>query len=61
MVGGVIEALSDEQLLSNVSRLEPGWPRLEDVPFKECLLIVINEAWEHRGYAERDLAVVAAE
>lgn len=32
-----------------------------DVPFKECLLIVLDEEWEHRGYAERDLAKVAGE
>ena len=61
MVGGVIASLSAEQLASHVSRLEPGWPQLEDVPFKECLLIVLNEEWEHRGYAERDLAEVTAE
>ncbi len=60
MVGGVIESLTEEQLGSNVSRTEPGWPQLEDVPFKECLLIVVNEEWEHRGYAERDLAKMAA-
>ena len=58
MVGGVIESLTDEQLASQVSRPEPGWPQLEDFPFKECLLIVLNEEWEHRGYAERDLAEV---
>jgi hypothetical protein len=39
-----------------VSRTEPGWPQLEDFPLRECLLIVLNEEWEHRGYAERDLA-----
>jgi hypothetical protein len=60
MVGGVIASLSDELLASNVSRPEPGWPRLEDVPFKECLLIVLNEEWEHRCYAERDLSKVSA-
>jgi hypothetical protein len=61
MVGGVIASLSAEQLASKVSRPEPGWPQLEDVRFKECLLIVLDEEWEHRGYAERDLAEVAAE
>jgi hypothetical protein len=56
MVGGVIAALTDDQLASEVSCTEPGWPRLEAFPFKECLLIVLNEEWEHRDYAERDLA-----
>jgi hypothetical protein len=59
MVTGVIESLSDEQLASNVSRAEPGWPQIEDFPFKECLLIVLNEEWAHRRFAERDLAALA--
>ena len=58
MVGGVIESLTDEQLASHVSRTEPGWPQSDDFPFKECLLIVLNEEWEHRRYAERDLAAL---
>jgi hypothetical protein len=58
MVGGVIASLSAEQLASKVSRPEPGWPQLGDVPFEECLLIVLDEEWEHRGYAERDLSQV---
>ncbi len=58
MVGGVIESLSDEQLASQVSRTEPGWPQIEGFPFKECLQIVLNEEWEHRRYAERDLAAL---
>jgi hypothetical protein len=58
MVGGVIESLTDEQLASHVSRTEPGWPQTEQFPFKECLLIVLNEEWEHRRYAERDLAAL---
>ena len=35
--------------------IEPGWPRMEDFPVKECLRIVLNEEWQHRLYAERDL------
>jgi hypothetical protein len=60
MVSGVIESLTDEQLASQVSHTEPGWPRSEEFPFKECLLIVLNEEWEHRRYAERDLAALGA-
>jgi hypothetical protein len=41
-----------------VTQTEPGWPRLEDFPLKECLLIVLNEEWEHRQYAERDLTAL---
>jgi DinB superfamily/Pentapeptide repeats (8 copies) len=60
MVRGVIEALTDEQLASTVSRTEPGWPQLDEFPLKECLRIVLNEEWEHRCYAERDLAALRA-
>ncbi len=58
MVGRVIGSLTDEQLASTVSCTAPGWPQLEDFPFKECLLIVLNEEWEHRCFAERDLATL---
>ena len=51
----MIGSLTDEQLVSDVTRTEPGWPRLENFPLKECLRIVLNEEWEHRLYAERDL------
>ena len=27
---------------------------------RECLLVVLNEEWEHRLYAERDLAALEA-
>lgn len=60
MVGGVIESLTDEQLASQVSRMQPGWPQLEGFSFKSCLRIVLNEEWEHRRFAERDLAALGA-
>jgi DinB superfamily/Pentapeptide repeats (8 copies) len=55
MVRNVLESLTDEQLAADVTRIEPGWPRMEDFPVKECLRIVLNEEWQHRLYAERDL------
>jgi DinB family protein/pentapeptide repeat protein len=58
MVRQVMEALTDEQLASEVTRTEPGWPRMENFPVKECLRIVLNEEWEHRLYAERDLTAL---
>ncbi len=58
MVGHVMETLTDEQLASDVTRTEPGWPRAENFPVKECLRIVLNEEWEHRLYAERDLTAL---
>jgi len=60
MVSAVIDALTEEQLASRVSRTEPGWPQVEDFPLKECLYIVVNEEYEHRQFAERDLAALAA-
>jgi len=55
MVRRVLESLTGEQLASEVTRTEPGWPQMENFPIKECLRIVLNEEWEHRLYAERDL------
>ncbi|SEG88581.1 Pentapeptide repeat-containing protein [Nonomuraea solani] len=58
MVREVMESLTDERLASQVTRDEPGWPQMEDFPFAECLSIVLNEEWEHRLYAERDLTAL---
>jgi hypothetical protein len=60
MVREVVGALTDEQLAATVTRTEPGWPRAEGFPLKECLLVVLNEEWEHRRYAERDLTALEA-
>ena len=54
----VLDGLTDDRLAGTVTRTEPGWPRLEEFPVRECLLIVLNEEWEHRNYSERDLAVL---
>ncbi len=61
MVRGVLESLTDEQLAAEVSSTGPGWPQEENIPVKQCLRIVLNEEWEHRLYAERDLAVLEKE
>jgi hypothetical protein len=50
-----LESLTDEQLTERVTRTEPGYPQEEDFPLKTCLRIALNEEWEHRLYAERDL------
>jgi len=60
MVGDVIGSLNEEQLASHVSCTEPGWPQLENFPLRDCLLIVLNEEWEHRNFAERDLSALRA-
>jgi hypothetical protein len=56
MVRDVIEALTADQLAATVSRTEPGWPQQQDFPVRQCLLIALNEEWENRLYAERDLS-----
>jgi hypothetical protein len=61
MVGRVMESLTEERLASEVSRPEPGWPQADSFPFKDCLLIILNEEWEHRLYAERDLTILEKE
>ncbi|WP_112241232.1 DinB family protein [Kribbella monticola] len=58
MVREVLASLTDDQLASPVSQTAPGWPVLENFPFKECLHIVLTEEWEHRLYAERDLTLL---
>jgi hypothetical protein len=60
MVSAVIASLTDEQLSSQVSQTEPGWPQSEAMPFRACLAIVLKEEWEHRRYADRDLTVLGA-
>ena len=54
----VMDALTDEQLATDVVRNEPGWPQRDRFALKQCLRIVINEEWEHRLYAERDLTAL---
>ena len=55
----VIASLSAERARIQGLAARAGMATAGDVPFKECLLIVLDEEWEHRGYAERDLAKVA--
>ena len=55
----VIDGLTEEQLASDTVPVDaPGWPMPESYPVAECLLITLSEEWEHRLYAERDLAIL---
>ena len=60
MVSQVMQSLTEEQLASEVSCAEPGWPQLKGFAFKESLRIVLIEEWEHRLYTERDLTKLEA-
>lgn len=52
----VIDGLTAESLEAHTTPVEaPGWPPPESFPVRKCLLIILNEEWEHRRYAERDL------
>jgi DinB superfamily len=55
----VIEGLTDESLDGHTEPVEgPGWPESRSHPVRECLLVVLNEEWEHRLYAKRDVALL---
>jgi len=57
----VIDRLTDESLDRHTKPVEaPGWPEPRSYPVRECLLIILNEEWEHRLYAERDLDALGA-
>lgn len=60
-VRALLSDLTDESLNATTDPVDgPGWPQPISFPVRECLLCILNEEWEHRRYAERDLAVLAA-
>ena len=60
-VRGVIDGLTEESLDVHPEPVEgPGWPPAERFPVRHCLLIVLNEEWHHRLFAERDLDALVA-
>ncbi len=55
----VIEGLTEESLAADTEPVHaPGWPPPRSFPVRECLLVVLNEEYHHRLFAERDLAVL---
>lgn len=57
----VIEGLTDESLAAHTDPVEgPGWPPPRSFPVRQCLLVILNEEWHHRIYAERDLDILLA-
>ena len=59
-VAALLGSLTDQSLNANTTPVEgPGWPRPgSSFAVRKCLLIVLNEEWCHRQFAERDLAVL---
>ena len=55
----VIDSQADTSLDDHTEPVEgPGWPPPRSFPVRECLLVILNEEWEHRLYAERDLDAI---
>jgi hypothetical protein len=51
-----LDGLTDESLAADTEPVEgPGWPQSRSYPVRQCLLVVLNEEWWHRMFAERDL------
>jgi hypothetical protein len=57
----VVDELTEESLAGVTEPVDgPGWPPSRSFDVRKCLLVVLNEEWQHRLYAERDLAVLAS-
>lgn len=57
----VLAGLTDEYLAGMTEPVtEPGYPESESFPVRRCLGAIVNEEWEHRLFAERDLDVLAS-
>jgi hypothetical protein len=60
-VRAVVDGLTEESLDGHTEPVEgPGWPPPRSFPVRTCLLVVLNEEWEHRLYAERDMDALEA-
>ena len=60
-VRSYLDGLTDAALDGHTEPVEaPGWPPPRSFPVRQCLLIILNEEWEHRLYAERDLDALTA-
>jgi hypothetical protein len=58
----VVDGLTPESLDGHTAPMQmPGWPEPVSHPVRQCLLTVLNEEWEHRLYAERDLDALEAQ
>lgn len=59
-VSTFIASLTDEQLDSSTDPVpEPGYPESRSFPIRDALMVILNEEWWHRRFAERDLAILA--
>lgn len=59
VVATVLADATDERLAEVTTPVtEPGWPEPESFVVRDCLRAVLSEEFEHRMFAERDLAVL---
>ena len=57
-----IDGLTDKSLDGHTEPVDaPGWPTPRSYPLRKCLLIILNEEWVHRLFAERDLDIIERE
>ncbi|WP_433157098.1 DinB family protein [Kribbella sp. CA-247076] len=58
-VRGIIAELTDERIDEMTTPVpEPGYPASDTYRVGDCLSCILGEEWEHRLFAERDLAVL---
>jgi len=54
-----VDGLTAEKLAGRTQPVDgPGWPQPRSYSIIGCLRCILNEEWEHRLYAERDLDVL---
>jgi hypothetical protein len=59
VVRKVMAGLTDEALERATVRVRgPGYPRAGTYQVRRCVLTLVNDEWQHRRYAERDLAML---
>ena len=58
-VATVLADLDDEGLARHVRSATPFMADADSLTVADCLKVILNEEWEHRLYAERDLAALA--
>ena len=59
IVAELLETMDDAGLARQVSSATPFLTDATDLTVAQCLRVVLNEEWEHRLYAERDLAALS--
>ena len=57
IVHDVIATLTDD-VLGDQTVPPPGYPPAGSYTVRRCLRTIVSEEWQHRLYAERDLAVL---